>query len=51
MRYLEFFLQLAFVGVVFGCVGMLVFAVFAELFGWYDANGRYNGPLSKARRK
>ena len=51
MKYLEFFLQIAFVGVVFGCVGMLVFAVVAEFMMWYDRDGRYTGPFSKHRRK
>lgn len=50
-HYLELFLQLIFVLLIFGCTLALVFATVAEFMGWYDFNGRYNGPFSKARRK
>ena len=29
-------LQIAFTGVILFCVGALVYAVVADLFGWYD---------------
>ena len=50
MKYLEIFLQLAFVAVALGCCGALVFAVVADLSGWYDSSGRYRGPFSKRDR-
>lgn len=51
MKYLEFFLQLVFTGLILGSVALLVFAVVAEFMMWYDRDGRYTGPFSKHRRK
>lgn len=51
MKYLEIFLQIVFVALVIVLPLILLFALFCELFGWYDAKGRYCGPFSKARRK
>jgi len=36
MRYVEVFLGVAFSLIALGCCAALVFAVVADLFGWYD---------------
>jgi len=36
MEYLEIALQWVFGGLIIGCCGLLVFAVIADLTGWWD---------------
>lgn len=50
-HYLELFLAVVFTALVLIVPILLAFAVVCEAVGWYDANGRYCGPFSKARRK
>jgi len=49
--YTQLLLQIIFGSLIIGTVAALVFALVCELFGWYNARGRYNGPFSKERRK
>jgi hypothetical protein len=48
-QYLELFIQVAFAGIIFFCVGALVFALLAESLGWYDRQGKWVGPKSKRK--
>lgn len=49
MKYLELFLQIAFTAVAIGSVVLLIWAVVAELAGWYEPDGKYRGPFSNRK--
>lgn len=47
MKYLEILLGILYIGVIFGSVAALIFALVADFMGWYEPDGRYRGPFSK----
>lgn len=52
MKLVEIFLGVAFMAIIFGTSGVVLFALVADALGWYDdVTGKYIGPFSSARRE
>lgn len=49
MKEVELFLQITFSGVAIGSTLLLVWAIVADLAGWYEPDGKYRGPFSKLK--